>query len=143
MEIGDDCARSWKALVELATAIQRDMPCIAADFGLSLPQCHALRCLEPGHPIAMGALAHSLGCDASNVTGIVDRLDSLGLIERRFAKSDRRVRMLTLTERGVEVRRDLLARIYEPPASIAALPREELESLVRTLEKLAVLTCRR
>ncbi len=132
----DSRARPWRALVELATEIQRRMPCIAAHFGLSLPQCQALRCLEPDKPVAMGCLAQSLGCDASNVTGIVDRLDALGLIERRFAERDRRVRMLTLTARGAEVRGDLLARIYQPPASFEALSPEELDTLVDILEKL-------
>ena len=40
----------------------------------------------------MSALAGLLMCDNSNVTGIVDRLEALGLVERRPAEHDRRVK---------------------------------------------------
>ena len=40
----------------------------------------------------MSALAHALHCDNSNVTGIVDRLEAAGLVERRAAEHDRRVK---------------------------------------------------
>ena len=50
-------------------------------------------------PVAMSELAGILGCDNSNVTGIVDRLEYRGLVERRPAEHDRRVKLLALTER--------------------------------------------
>ena len=45
-------------------------------LGLSFPQAHALRLLDPEEPLPMSALAERLICDASNVTGIVDRLEA-------------------------------------------------------------------
>lgn len=38
-----------------------------------------------GRPLPMRALAELLGCDASNVTGIVDRLEARGLVRREAA----------------------------------------------------------
>ena len=52
------------------------------------PWLHALGLIEPGKEVPMGALARSLFCDPSNVTGIVDRLEARGLIERRPADGD-------------------------------------------------------
>jgi DNA-binding MarR family transcriptional regulator len=63
-----------------------------------------------------------LVCDASNVTGIVDKLETRGLIVRQGAEHDRRVKQLIVTERGRELRAKLTARMYEAPATVAGLP---------------------
>src|SRR5690606_28085752 len=71
-------------------------------FGLSMPQAIALRYLE--EPCAMHRLARAMRCDASNLTGISDRLEERGLAERRLDPRDRRVKLLVLTPAGLEVR---------------------------------------
>lgn len=76
----------------------------SAEFDLSFAQAMALRELD--EPIAMRDLADRLCCDASNVTGIVDRLEARGLVERRTASDDRRVKHLVLTEAGRELGRE-------------------------------------
>ena len=75
-----------------------------AELGLTFAQAHALRLLEPDLPSPMSALADLLFCDASNVTGIADRLEARGLVERRSVGADRRVKTLALTPAGVELR---------------------------------------
>ena len=55
-----------------------DLPTLASEFELSPAQCHVLHLIEPDRPIPMGRLAEALACDASNVTGLVDRLESRG-----------------------------------------------------------------
>jgi DNA-binding MarR family transcriptional regulator len=102
---------------------------MAAEFDLSPMQAFALRQLEPGTPLAMSDLAEALHCDASNVTGIVDRLEARGLIARRGADHDRRVKMLVVTDKGAELRERLLARISEPPPAIASLSAADQRSL--------------
>jgi|SRR5580765_2971550 MarR family transcriptional regulator, organic hydroperoxide resistance regulator len=98
-------------------------------LGLSFAQAHALRMLDPDEPMPMSALAERLFCDASNVTGIVDRLEARGLVERRAYEGDRRVKALTLTQAGAEVRDRALAVMSEPPAAIAALPAADQRAL--------------
>ena len=102
---------------------------IAAEFDLSPMQAFALRLIEPGTPLAMSVLAEALHCDASNVTGIVDRLEVRGLITRRGADHDRRMKMLVVTEKGAALRERLLERISEPPPPIAALSAADQRSL--------------
>jgi DNA-binding MarR family transcriptional regulator len=98
-------------------------------LGISFPQAHALRLLDPEKPMPMSALADRLFCDASNVTGIVDRLEARGLVERRSAEGDRRVKALGITPAGVELRNEVLAIMSEPPEAISALSLEDQRAL--------------
>src|SRR5438067_12793232 len=92
-----------------------------AALDLTFPQAHMLRLLDPERPLPMSSLAERLFCDASNVTGIADRLEGRGLVERRSAEGDRRVKALTLTPDGVELRDRVFEIMNEPPVAIAAL----------------------
>jgi MarR family transcriptional regulator, organic hydroperoxide resistance regulator len=105
------------------------VPAVAAAFDLSPMGLKLLYCLEPAAETAMSAVAGQCGCDASNVTGIVDRLEARGLIERRDDPRDRRVKLIALTGEGAEVRSQMLDRLYEPPQAIAALPAADQRAL--------------
>ena len=87
------------------------------------------RLLDPERPLPMSALAERLFCDASNVTGLADRLESRGLVRRQSAEGDRRVKALTITPAGIALRKRVLAIMTEPPAAIAALSDEDKEAL--------------
>ena len=82
-------------------------------------------------------MARWLTCDASNVTGIVDRLEARGLVERRPDPGDRRVKMLALTDEGVALRDEIVRRLAMPPEPLAALPRADQRAL-RDILRLAV-----
>jgi DNA-binding MarR family transcriptional regulator len=83
----------------------------------------------------MGRLAGGLGCDASNITGVVDRLEARGLVERRAGERDRRVKVLVVTERGLELRRRLLVRMAEPPEPIRRLSPADQRALSQILRR--------
>ena len=121
--------------MDLVMAERARIPQIAAEFRLSPPQVHALRVLSPEQPLPMGRLACALGCDASNVTGIVDRLERRGLIERRPSQRDRRVKVLVITAEGAQVRRQLMLRLGEPPQAIAALSPADQKRLAGILRR--------
>lgn len=72
-------------------------------------------------PSPMRELARRLGMDASNLTGVVDRLEERGLVERRPDPGDRRVRQLALTPEGERLRRALEARLMSAPPLLAGL----------------------
>ena len=126
---------AWALLLDLVMTERARLPQIAAEFELSPVQLHVLRVLEPGRPVAMGRLAGALGCDASNVTGVVDRLEARGLVERRSGQGDRRVRVLVVTELGTRVRSSVLARMSQPPARIAALSPTDRQALAAILRR--------
>jgi DNA-binding MarR family transcriptional regulator len=126
---------AWTLLLELLLAERGRIPAIAATLRLSPVQCHVLRLLEPGTPVSMRRVADALACDASNVTGIVDRLEARGLLERRVAAHDRRLRVVAVTRRGEAVRARLLARLSAPPPPIARLSRAEQRTLCTILRR--------
>src|SRR6476620_7312479 len=97
-------AEAWALMFELIHLSTRRFMDIASEFELSPPQAMALRQLGPAGPKPMSELALARRCDNSNVTGIVDRLEDRGLVERRPGEDDRRVKMLLITERGAKVR---------------------------------------
>src|SRR5947199_1893371 len=99
-----DACRAWQLLVKFFFAQRAHLPSGDDDFDLSAVQCHVLHLIEPGRPLPMGRLAETLSCDASNVTGLVDRLESRGLVERRPGDEDRRVKVLHLTPSGSRLR---------------------------------------
>jgi DNA-binding MarR family transcriptional regulator len=98
-------------------------------------QAHVLRLLEPEQPLPMRTLARKLCCDASNVTGIIDRLEERGLVRRAAAPGDRRVKMLVVTDSGLGVRTAILQRLSEAPEPIARLSAEDQRTLREILNR--------
>jgi DNA-binding MarR family transcriptional regulator len=88
-----------------------------------------LRLLEAGAPLPMRTLARKLGCDASNITGIVDRLEERGLLVRAVSAVDRRVKMLVLTDTGIQLRLRIMADLAEAPEPIAKLSADDQRTL--------------
>lgn len=107
-----------------------------AKRGLTPNDSRALFSLSTDEGRTMRALADGWECDPSNATWIVDRLETLGLAERRALPEDRRVKLVVLTAKGAMTRAALLAEFHTPPAELAALDRADLESLQRVLAKL-------
>jgi DNA-binding MarR family transcriptional regulator len=126
--------QAWQLLSQLSPVMRAHWSNLAAEFDLSPAQGMALRWLEPGKPVPMNSLAEVLLCDASNVTGIVDKLEARGFIARQAAPEDRRVKMLVLTTKGQELRRKFIDRTSAPPASIAALPADDQRKLCSILQ---------
>jgi DNA-binding MarR family transcriptional regulator len=126
---------AWGLVFQLSLANRARLMAALEEFGLTFPQAHALRLLDPARPLPMNEIAERLVCDASNVTGIADRLESRGLVERRAGRGDRRVKMLALTPAGAEVRRNVMAAMTEPPAEIAALAADDQRALREILRR--------
>jgi len=127
---------AWQLLIQLFFTQRANLPPLAAELQLSPAQCHVLHLIEPGRPIPMGQLAETLACDASNVTGLVDRLESRGLVRRHPSAEDRRVKVLELTPTGSRLRAQLLDRMTTPPVTLTRLSTAEQRSLVRILSRL-------
>jgi DNA-binding MarR family transcriptional regulator len=122
-------AEAWALMQRLFGPQRRRFMALASEYELSPPQLGALKALDPDHPLAMSQLAGVLGCDNSNVTGIVDRLEYRGLVERRPADHDRRVKLLALTDEGRALRDSLAERLHAPPAELAALSAADQRTL--------------
>src|SRR4051794_41828262 len=78
---------------------------VMAEHELTVTQGFALHGLR--EPRRMRDLAEELGFDASHITGVIDRLEDRGLVERRPDPADRRVKLVTLTDAGAALRQQI------------------------------------
>ena len=131
-----DACRAWQLLMRFFFVQRRHLPAWGSPYGLSHIQCHVLHLIEPGRPLPMSDLAEVLSCDASNVTALVDRLESRGLVRRRPSAEDRRSRVLDLTATGSRLRAELLQRMTQRPLPLSRLSGDERRALVKILERL-------
>ena len=111
---------AWTLLFELLRA-RPVLDAVSDEFGLSASQVSLLHALEPTSATAMASLARTLSCHDSNVTGLVDKLEKRGLVERRGDPTDRRVKLIALTAEGLGLRAQILARLFDPPAFVEQL----------------------
>ena len=132
---GDSC-RAWQLLVRFFFAQREHLPALDGELELSPIQCHVLHLLEPGRPLPMGRLAGMLGCHASNVTGLVDRLEARGVVQRRPSADDRRIKVLDLTPEGSRLRAQMLRRMTTGARPISRLTVGQQRTLVKILEVL-------
>jgi MarR family transcriptional regulator, organic hydroperoxide resistance regulator len=132
---GDAC-RAWQLLVRFFFAQREHLPTLEGEFELSPIQCHVLHLLEPGRPLPMGRLAGMLGCHASNVTGLVDRLEARGVVLRQPSPDDRRVKVLDLTPEGARLRAQVLRRMTTGARPLSRLTLRQQRTLVKILEVL-------
>jgi DNA-binding MarR family transcriptional regulator len=122
----------WTLLRRLFAEQRRRFLLAAAEARLQPAQAGALLQLE--EPLPMHELANLLGCDSSNVTGLIDRLQTRGLVERRPSVDDRRVRHVVLTPAGRRLRQELLDTVGRPMGGFERLSdaqQRQLRDLLR------------
>src|ERR1700746_3758574 len=83
---------------------------LSEKYDLTIMQVHALYAISQGD-ITMGQVAVTLHCDASNVTGIVDRLVAGHYITRQEGELDRRTKSLHLTDKGRRAIDDIYSQL--------------------------------
>lgn len=109
--VGDLPATVIRGLLQTATTVQAHVEARLAPIGLSLPKLMALTALrEAGDSLPLSQLADRLSCVKSNITQLVDRLETDGFVRREADPSDRRSRVAVLTTAG-RVACDLGGRI--------------------------------
>jgi DNA-binding MarR family transcriptional regulator len=109
-----------------------DFTTAAADMGLTSSQAKTLTVLRRA-PASMRSLAHTLACDASNVTGIIDRLEKRDLVRREVSPTDRRVKNVALTEVGQKAIDTIRERMEQTQTGLDQLSDEERAELFRLL----------
>jgi DNA-binding MarR family transcriptional regulator len=122
-------------LLEVTFAQRERLDAAARAQGLTT--AGALLLLHLDSPAPMRQLARTLRCDASNITGLVDRLAMHGLVERVEDADDRRVRRVALTERGRTVRADLDSGLVGSEPGLDALDDDEQRTLADLLTRVA------
>ncbi|MFC7931051.1 MarR family winged helix-turn-helix transcriptional regulator [Streptomyces cinereoruber] len=107
----------------------------AAQHALTGAQARVLGLLSL-EPLPMRRIAQKLKCEPSNITGIVDRLEARGLVERRPAPEDRRVKVAAPTDEGRAVARRLRESLdfaREPLGELTGVERALLRDLLKRM----------
>lgn len=107
------------------------------EFGLTPSQYNILRILRgEGEPMPILEIASRVIAAVPGITGLIDRLEKVGFVERRRCLEDRRVVYVAITAKGI----DTLGRLDEPVVSLhrellGHLTRDEKKTATRLLEK--------
>jgi DNA-binding MarR family transcriptional regulator len=109
---------------------------VSEALGISFGRARTVRRLAR-QPMSMGELAAALGIDPANATGVVDDLESLGLVRRQPHPTDRRAKLVEATPKGKEMARRANAILSTPPPALSALSADDLDALRRILERVA------
>ena len=123
------------ALLDAVHQVEAELERALETVGLSLAKYGVLaRLAEAEEPLTLGALADRCACVRSNITQLVDRLESERLVERSADPQDRRAIRARLTEAG-RARHLEGARMLEETESLVLtrLPDTGRESLVHLL----------
>ena len=69
-------------------------------LGISMAQLHILYTLQRSGEMTMSRLAEVLNVSLSNATGLIDRIEERGYVERSRVPEDRRIVMIRVTPEG-------------------------------------------
>jgi len=126
---------TWRHFMDLFISQKAWMNESIAEFDITPQMAHALHVLPDKDSLTMTQLASELACDASNVTGVVDRLEARGLAERRVSTEDRRVKCVVLTAAGRRLLRRIDEKLDVASPAIAALSQADQRTLREILER--------
>lgn len=95
--------RAVELLFELAVRLGDEMARGLAERGLTMARAELLWRLQRRGPATQRELSEDLRCTPRNVTGLVDALETAGLVERRAHPTDRRATLVNLTDTGAQL----------------------------------------
>lgn len=123
-----------ETLVYLYTESRRLTKAKAREFGLTGPQLTVIKMLDQLGKLSLSSLSSRIQARNSTVTGIIDRMEREGWVQRERSTKDRRIVLIKLTEQG----KKLAGEIEVEPMEIfrdglASLPADDLGELFRIL----------
>lgn len=129
----------WIALARCYSTYAKAIAAKVQEYGLTVPQFGTLEALYHLGPLSLGELADKLLVTGGNVTYVMDRLESQGLVTRYRSRNDRRVVHAKLTDAG----RDLVAGVFPEHAAyiqhlcrhLEPVEQEEMRRLLKQLGK--------
>ena len=104
---------------------------------LTFPQAMILTVLGEDGPVPISVLAERTGSANSTVSGIVDRLEKLGLAKRQRSETDRRVIYVSATEKYAELRDKAVTDVHSYFSDLmSSMPEEDRKLVASALQKL-------
>ncbi len=129
---------AWLNMIRTTSQLQIQFDRLFAQHGLTSPQYNVLRILRgEGKPLPILEIANRLIAMVPGITGLIDRLENVGLVQRERSAEDRRVIFVSITDKALAtlkmIDRPLEALTDEimQPLSVA-----EQRELTRLMERL-------
>ncbi len=125
------------ALTKAQQAVQQLFKAELAPFGITPGQYAILSCLWDQDGQTPRQLADRLSLDSSSITGILDRVEHKGLIERQPCPKDRRALQVVLTPKGRELAQPVNEAIIQAnKKALAAFEDQDTQNLKKYLHQL-------
>jgi MarR family transcriptional regulator, transcriptional regulator for hemolysin len=124
-------------LSRAAHGLHAELTAGLTELGIS-PRAHCVLSKAIGGELTQSQLAGLCSLDKTTMVVTMDELERAGLAERRLSTTDRRARIVAVTEAGeamVERGREIVARIYDDV--LGTLPEDEREAFVGALDLVA------
>ncbi len=131
----DEAHQLTRLLFQVVDRAQEDFRAVVAEEALTPALARMVLMLEQPQP--MRELADHLRCDASNITGLTDRLAARDFVER-VPGEDRRIKLVTLTDQGRLLRSRLVARVAEGSTVMRRLSDDQRAALRPLLEAMLI-----
>jgi DNA-binding MarR family transcriptional regulator len=125
---------TWRQLMGFVLEQRFRWAEVAADLGITQAGLRALLAIDPRQPQSMRELATAINCDPSYITAMIDDLERAGLAVRQPSQSDRRVKTVVLTPRGMTALQTARDGLLYPPPQLAQLTPAEQQQLARLLQ---------
>jgi DNA-binding MarR family transcriptional regulator len=123
-------------LSQASHALATELTAGLVELGIS-PRAHCVLSKAMGRELTQSQLAGLCGLDKTTMVVTIDELERAGLAERRLSSTDRRARIIWVSEAGEEVvarGREIVARIYDDVLGV--LPTGERVAFVDALTRL-------
>ena len=126
------------ALRRITRAIDLHSKGLVNEVGLTAPQLATLLAVRRLHPITVGALAKSVHLSQATMTGILNRLEKRGLVERARSGNDRRSVVIELTTKGDQLLNDAPSLLQDRfRRELLTLQEWEQTQMLSTLQRIA------
>ncbi len=126
--LGETSVKVWFRYIRLETRMRVAVAERLREIRLSVPQCDVLTTLTEAEGVSQQALAARLYVTKGNISGLLDRLEKAGLVERRSLPGDKRQYAIYLTlsgrasaERAIAIQHEIIALTF------GQLPPEKLQ----------------
>ncbi len=137
-EIKAEVDQVFEAIVYLYTESRRLTKELARRAQLTGPQLTVVKILESIGDLSLSELSDKIRAQNSTVTGIIDRMEREGLVQRVRSTEDRRVVHIRLTEKGSKLAGEIPIEPMEIfRSALESLTATEMRDLMKILSKVA------
>jgi MarR family 2-MHQ and catechol resistance regulon transcriptional repressor len=136
-ELNNSGVHAWLILWKAYEACRAHAEYSIENLGMCYSDFAVLECLMHKGSLPVNVIGHKVSLNSSSSTAAVDRLETRGLVERKFSQTDRRARIVYLTASG----KKMIAKSFrnhedDMEAFFAVLTAAERRTLIELLKKL-------